>query len=374
MQKSKNVANKNKILSVVGARPNFMKVAPIHKAFQKVESSCEHKICHTGQHYDTLMSDIFFDELDIPTPDFFLNARGGTHAKQTATIMLRFEKILQQYQPDVVLVPGDVNSTLACSLTAVKLGIKVGHIEAGLRSFDRSMPEEINRIVTDAISDYLFVTENSGLRNLKYEGVADEKIFFVGNTMIDNLIQNLEKISNKHYFLSLNLKPKEYIVVTFHRPSNVDNLDNLNEMVNFLNEVAKKYDIVFPIHPRTLNNLKKFHLLEKINTNVHLIKPLGYINFLSLVIDSKGVVTDSGGIQEETCFLRIPCITVRNSTERPVTVEMGTNQLVGSNFNAALKAIEIFNNSLQNTMIPPLWDGKTSNRIVEIILHHLLPK
>ena len=200
-----------------------------------------------------------------------------------------------------------------------------------------------------------------------------KRFFFVGNTMIDNLMQNLEKISNKHFFSSLNLNPKEYIVTTFHRPSNVDSLGNLNELVKFLNEVSKEYDVVFPIHPRTLNNFKKFHLLEKINKNVHLIEPLGYINFLSLVIDSKGVVTDSGGIQEETCFLKIPCITVRNSTERPVTIEMGTNQLVGSNFDAALKAIEVFNNSLQNTMIPPLWDGKTSKRIVEIILHHLQP-
>jgi UDP-N-acetylglucosamine 2-epimerase (non-hydrolysing) len=359
---------KTKVLSVVGARPNFIKIAPVHKAFLGYPDLFEHKICHTGQHYDASMSDVFFMDLEMPQPSFFLNAGGGTHAEQTARIIERFEKVLIEYQPDLVLVPGDVNSTMACSVTAVKMGIKVGHIESGLRSFDRSMPEEINRIITDSISDYLFVTEDSGLSNLRREGIPNEKIFLVGNTMIDNLIAHMDKITKKKSYASFDLNPKEYVVVTFHRPSNVDNPDQLEKMVIFLNKLAKATKIIFPIHPRTKNNLGNLQINGLQSNNLHLTSPLGYIDFMSLVYYSNAVITDSGGIQEETTFLKIPCITVRNTTERPVTTEIGSNLLVGGNFEKAFSAWRKINEQKNNEFkTPQLWDGRTSGRIVEII-------
>lgn len=364
---------KTKVLSVVGARPNFIKIAPLHKAFNAYTGLIEHKICHTGQHYDASMSDIFFKDLEMPQPSFFLNAGGGTHAEQTARIMERFEKVLIEYQPDLVLVPGDVNSTMACSVTAVKMGIKVGHIESGLRSFDRNMPEEINRIITDSISDYLFVTENSGVINLEREGIAKEKIFHVGNTMIDNLIDHLDKIKNKKCHDGFGLNPGEYVVVTFHRPSNVDNPEQLRKMIGFLNDLAKTTEVVFPVHPRTKSNLDNLQINALQSDNLHLMNPLGYVDFLSLVYYSKAVITDSGGIQEETTFLKIPCITVRNSTERPVTTESGSNLLVGSDFEKALSAWhKITEQNRDKYKIPQLWDGRASGRIVEIIKENFL--
>jgi len=358
-----------KIISVVGARPNFMKVAPIHAAIKKLNLPVHHLICHTGQHYDKKMSKIFFNDLNIPEPDFYLGVGSGSHAEQTAKIMIGFEKILIEEKPDLVIVVGDVNSTIACSLTAVKLGIKVAHVEAGLRSFDRSMPEEINRILTDAISDYLFVSEKSGLNNLRNEGIPPEKIFFVGNVMIDSLINFLNNANESSILSYYNLMPGEYCLLTLHRPSNVDNKDKLSEILDLILEVSKKKKIFFPVHPRTKKNMEKFGLLGPLNNDVIITDPIGYIDFIALVKNSGLVITDSGGIQEETTFLGIPCVTLRNSTERPITVEIGTNYLVGENIQSARKYIdEIISGKNKKGSIPELWDGKAAERIVNILV------
>ena len=362
-----------KLISVVGARPNFMKVAPIHKAFNRLsfDSNISHLICHTGQHYDEKMSKVFFDELDMPKPDFYLEVGSGSHAEQTAKIMIEFEKVLIKEQPDLVIVVGDVNSTIACSLTAVKLGIKVAHVEAGLRSFDRTMPEEINRILTDSISDYLFVTEKSGLENLRKEGISGDKVFLVGNVMIDTLLSFMPKIEKSNIAKELNIFTN-YVLVTLHRPSNVDRKENLKNLVEFFNRIADDNKIVFPIHPRTRKNLDLFNLTSLLNPNILLTEPIGYLDFLSLVKNSSVVLTDSGGIQEETTVLGIPCITLRNSTERPITVEIGSNYLVGDNLTLAFeKTKEILNGMQKSSKIPDLWDGKAAERIVDIIMKKL---
>lgn len=353
----------------MGARPNFIKIAPIHYAFQPFSTSFEHLICHTGQHFDAMMSKVFFDELEIPPPNFFLGVGGGSHAVQTARIMEAFENVISEVQPDLVVVPGDVNSTLACSLVATKLHYPVAHVEAGLRSFDRKMPEEINRILTDVISDLLFVTEKSGLENLKNEGITDKKVFFTGNVMIDSLAKFLNKARKSNILEKLKLEPQNFVIVTFHRPSNVDEKSGLTDVVNILNELAKSKKVVFAVHPRTKANLQKFHLSGKLDENIITTEPIGYIDFLALVSQSSLVITDSGGIQEETTFLRVPCITVRDTTERPITVELGTNYLIGRNFD---KIIEVYKDVLSGNakkgMIPPLWDGHTAERIVKIIM------
>ena len=359
-----------KIISVVGARPNFMKVAPIYNAINKRQENSkfniEHLICHTGQHYDEKMSKVFFDELELPKPDFYLGIGGGSHAVQTAGIIVEFEKILIEQKPDLVIVVGDVNSTIACNLTAVKLGIKVAHVEAGLRSFDREMPEEINRILTDSISDYLFVTEKSGLENLKNEGIPDSKVFFTGNVMIDSLVNYLSKANND---LLLKYQLDKYILVTMHRPSNVDIKEKLVNLIEMLNRLSEKRKIVFPIHPRTKKNLDKFGLTNIISKNIILTDPIGYIDFISLIKNAELILTDSGGIQEESTFLNVQCVTLRTSTERPVTVELGTNHLVGDNFTEAEKVVyEILNGKKKPGSVPDLWDGKAAERIVEILL------
>ena len=360
-----------KIISVVGARPNYMKVAPIHRAFQKYSDQVQHLICHTGQHYDVNMSKIFFEELELPQPDFYLGVGSGSHAEQTAKIMIEFEKVLIQENPDLVIVVGDVNSTIACSLVAVKLGIKVAHVEAGLRSFDRTMPEEINRLLTDQIADYLFVTEKSGIENLKNEGIPDEKIFFVGNTMIDSLVHYLPKIENSTILDDLSLKPREYIVVTLHRPSNVDNPENLVKIFNEFKKIAEKIKIVFPIHPRTKRTLNSANI-DYEHPNILLIEPVGYISFIKLVKNSLIVLTDSGGIQEETTYLKIPCLTLRKNTERPITAEIGTNKLIGIEYNKiAEECFETINNPPKNSQIPPLWDGKAAERITAKVIELL---
>lgn len=361
---------KLKIISVVGARPNFMKVAPIHKAFQKYKDKITHLICHTGQHYDEKMSDVFFKQLNLPQPDFYLGIGGGTHAEQTGRIMIEFEKILLNEKPELVIVVGDVNSTIACSLTAKKLNIKVAHVEAGLRSFDRQMPEEINRILTDSISDYLFVTEESGINNLKNEGVDPEKIFFVGNCMIDSLVEFINTKKNGHnIFKRFNAEPGNFILVTMHRPSNVDHEDKLRGLMKMINSLSEKKKIIFPLHPRTKKNLENFNLLEGMNNNIVLTEPLGYTDFITLVQNAELILTDSGGIQEESTFLNTQCITIRNSTERPSTVEIGTNQLIGDDFKLAEKtAIDVLNGKRKSGRIPELWDGKAAERIVEKII------
>ncbi len=362
-----------KIVSVVGARPNFMKIAPIYRAInikrKVLNVEIEHLICHTGQHYDERMSKIFFEELELPKPDFYLGIGSGSHTEQTARIMMEFEKVLLEVKPDLVIVVGDVNSTIACSLTAVKLGIKVAHVEAGLRSFDRSMPEEINRILTDSISDYLFVTEQSGLVNLKREGVDEKKIHFVGHVMIDSLVYFLSKAEKSKILEFYKLIKNKYILVTMHRPSNVDNEDRLEELISLLNRLAEKTQIIFPVHPRTSKNLEKFKLNSKLSSNLIITDPIGYLDFIWIMRNASLILTDSGGIQEESTFLGIQCITLRKTTERPITVDVGTNQLVGDDFASAEKlADSIISGKIKIGKIPDLWDGKSSERIVEILI------
>lgn len=358
-----------KIITVAGARPNFIKIAPLNRAFKKRADKFNHLICHTGQHFDKNMSKIFFDELEMPEPDFNLGVGGGTHADQTARIMIEFEKIMNQEKPDLILVPGDVNSTLACSVVASKMGIPIGHVEAGLRSFDRSMPEEINRIVTDVLSDLLFVSEESGLVNLKNEGVADEKVHFVGNIMIDSLVHFLPSIEQSNILTKHQLTPSEYTLLTFHRPSNVDDKASLTNLVGMLNRLAGQTRLVFPVHPRTRKNLEEYGLLNELDQDILLLDPMGYMDFLALTQSSRLVITDSGGIQEETTFLGVQCITVRDSTERPVTVTEGTNQLIGIDLNKVEEAAEeVLAGKIKKGKIPKLWDGKTAERIVRILL------
>ena len=362
-----------KIISVVGARPNFMKIAPIHRAFQKYKEEINHLICHTGQHYDEKMSKIFFDDLELPKPDFYLGVGSGSHAMQTGKVMIEFERILLNEKPDLIIVVGDVNSTIACSLTASKLNIPTVHVEAGLRSFDRKMPEEVNRILTDTIAEYLFVTEQSGLINLKNEGISEDKVFFVGNVMIDSLIHFLPTTRTSKILDQLKIKTKNYVLVTLHRPSNVDEKENLISLVNLLNNISLKRTVVFPIHPRTKNNLVAFGILSSLNPNVILTEPIGYIDFITLIKNCELILTDSGGIQEESTYLGVQCITIRTTTERPVTIEMGTNQLVGDDYNKAEQvAIEVLNGKKKQGKIPEKWDGKTAERIAEIISLKLL--
>lgn len=355
-----------KIVSVVGARPNFMKVAPLHKAFQKYPN-IKHLICHTGQHYDEKMSKVFFEELELPKPDFYLGIGSGSHAVQTAKTMIEFEKILIDEKPNLVLVVGDVNSTVACSLTAAKLNIKVAHVEAGLRSNDRTMPEELNRIVTDNLSDYLFVTEKSGLENLKREGIPGEKVFFTGNVMIDNIPGYMPKIELSKVKQELNLHGR-FCLMTLHRPANVDNKDFLVELKELLSELAHKIEIVFPVHPRTKNNLNNLIGEEAFHPNVKLCEPLGYIDFMYLVKNSAFILTDSGGIQEESTYLNVPCITVRDNTERPSTVEVGSNILAGTDLSNVKKVVnDVLSGNIKKGSIPELWDGKAAERICNII-------
>jgi UDP-N-acetylglucosamine 2-epimerase (non-hydrolysing) len=359
-----------KIISVVGARPNFMKIAPLHKAFQLHKDFCRHIICHTGQHYDKNMSTIFFDEFDLPEPDLYLGVGGGTHAEQTAKIMIEFEKICVVEMPDLVIVVGDVNSTLACSIVAKKLCLPLAHIEAGLRSFDRTMPEEINRIVTDSISDFLFVTERSGMINLSNEGIPLNSVFFTGNLMIDCLVNLAKKIEQSTILESLKLTSGEYILVTFHRPSNVDDRDKLFRFFEFLNNLSATCKVVFPIHPRTRKNLDERESGFSISPNIILTDPLGYLDFQSLTRYAKLIITDSGGIQEESTFLGVQCITIRENTERPVTTEEGTNHLVGTNLEVAYEtAKQILTGKIKEGRIPELWDGKASGRIVSTIMN-----
>jgi len=361
-----------KIISVVGARPNFIKIAPIHSSFQKYKSEINHLICHTGQHFDEKMSKIFFDELQMPKPDFYLGISGGSHAVQTANIMIEFEKVLISEKPDLVIVPGDVNSTIAASLVAAKLHIPVAHVEAGLRSFDRKMPEEVNRVLTDEISDYLFVTEKSGLTNLKNEGVDNTKVFFTGNVMIDSLVNFMPVIEKSKIISKLSLKFGNYVLATFHRPSNVDNKNNLTLLIEAINKISEERKVVFPIHPRTQNNLKLFGLSDKLNSNIIKLDPIGYIDFLSLTKNADLVVTDSGGIQEETTFLGVQCITVRDNTERPITSEIGTNHMIGTDFYKVVTAAKIIlEGDKKIGRIPDLWDGKASQRIVEILFNSI---
>ena len=352
------------IIVVVGARPNFMKMAPLYSELKK--RNLKALLVHTGQHYDQNMSNIFFEELGMPKPDIYLGVGSETHAKQTAKIMIDFEQVCVDNKPQRVIVAGDVNSTIACALVATKLNIPVDHVEAGLRSFDNTMPEEINRILTDRISSLLFTPSEDANTNLINEGIDPNSIKLTGNIMIDSLVSNLEKTNNK-ILKKLNIKEKQYTLVTLHRPSNVDKKNILREIVNALRRISEKIPVVFPLHPRTKNKMKEFNI-ESNNTGIIFTEPLGYLDFLSLTKNAKLVLTDSGGIQEETTALGIPCLTLRENTERPITVKEGTNKIIG---NTKSRIIEEFNyilsNERQSYNIPKLWDGKTAKRIADII-------
>jgi UDP-N-acetylglucosamine 2-epimerase (non-hydrolysing) len=360
-----------KIINVVGARPNFMKISPLIRAMNEKKKSIEHILVHTGQHYDRSMSDDFFEQLGIPYPDINLEVGSGSHAVQTANVMIAFEKVLLEYKPDFIVVVGDVNSTIACTLVASKLGVRIAHVEAGLRSFDRTMPEEINRILTDAISDMLFTTEESGNENLKKEGLPDEKIYFVGNVMIDTLIHCLGNLPDELPFQDI--KENEYAVITLHRPSNVDNPVILKKILAAFHEISKRLKLVIPLHPRTLKNIQLFGLtseLNSINENAIITGPIGYMQMLRLVRASRMVITDSGGIQEETTYLGVPCITMRNNTERPSTISMGTNILVGADTEKLLQIVaQSISIPFRKGAVPPLWDGKASIRIVDSLIN-----
>ena len=351
-----------KLLIVAGARPNFMKIAPlIHKI--KKFNNLNYKLVHTGQHYDYKMSETFFVDLDIHEPDYFLEVGSGSHAEQTGKIMLAFEKVCIQYEPDFVLVVGDVNSTLACSITAKKMNIKVAHIEAGLRSNDLTMPEEINRLVTDSITDLFFITERDAYANLAKEGVSEDKIYNVGNLMIDTLHYGLNKISSKNKFHS-----HPYGVVTLHRPANVDNKNILVGILDCLNHFANDLKLFMPIHPRTKNALKKHDLENYLSSSITLLAPASYLEFIHMIKDAKVIFTDSGGIQEEATVLKVPCYTLRNNTERPITIELGTNRLATNNKE---KILELFNTYKYEInakyQIPENWDGNASIRILDIL-------
>lgn len=347
-----------------------MKVAPLHRAFEAYADSIRHPIVHTGQHYDDAMSKVFFEDLELPHPDFYLGVGSGSHAQQTARIMVEFEKVLEQQKPDLVIVVGDVNSTMACSLVSVKMGIPVAHVEAGLRSFDRTMPEEINRLVTDAVAEYLFVSEPSGVANLKREGVDERKIHLVGNIMIDSLLRYQEKANGSKIIEKLNLQPRAFTLVTLHRPNNVDTREGLQKIVAVFEKLSTRSTIIFPIHPRTRKMINQFGLDMKFRNikNLRLLDPVGYLDFLKLMENAQLVLTDSGGIQEETTFLGIPCLTLRENTERPITIEIGTNQLCGLDVTSiTLKAFEVLEGKAKRGSVPQFWDGKTGERIAEII-------
>ena len=355
---------------VAGARPNFMKIAPIVRALRARADAFAFRIVHTGQHYDREMSDVFFEELGIPKPDFHLEAGGGSHAQQTAKIMVAYEEIVQRQRPACTLVVGDVNSTLACSIVAKKLHVPVAHVEAGLRSGDMAMPEEINRLVTDAISDWFFVTEPAGEENLLREGKPRERIFFVGHVMVDNLLFKLAQLegANKDGFESVALKAgrARYGVVTLHRPSNVDEPDVLARIMGALGRISRELPIVFPVHPRTRGNLEKAGIA--VAPGITLTKPLSYMDFLNLWKDAAIVMTDSGGLQEETTALGIPCLTVRENTERPVTVDEGTNTLVGTDAAAIERAAaQVLGGQGKAGRRPAMWDGRAAERIVEAL-------
>ena len=349
---------------IVGARPNFMKAAPVHSEFLKYNEKYRIRLVHTGQHYDNNMSDIFFKELQMPVPDIHLGVGSGTHGVQTAKVMIRYEELLVKQPADLVLVIGDVNSTLACAITAVKLKIPVGHIEAGLRSNDRAMPEEINRILTDQISDLLFTPSVDADKNLLREGIEDERIFFTGNVMIDTLLSHLPSAGKSSIVKDLNLQSGDFAVLTLHRPTNVVDKKNLSLMLQGIEKIAERIPIVFPVHPRTAKSIEG----ERAFKHIKFMNPLGYIDFIRLQQDARFVMTDSGGIQEETTVLGVPCLTLRDSTERPITVVEGTNIVVGANpRNFVNSAMKILNGERKYGSIPKKWDGKAAERIVNSI-------
>jgi len=362
------------VLSVVGTRPNFMKIAPIASALARRDDVFEHVLVHTGQHYDAAMSEVFFAELGVGEPDFRLDVGAGTHAQTTARVMERLEPLLEEVRPDVVLVPGDVNSTLAAALVAVKLGLPVAHVEAGLRSFDRTMPEEINRLVTDSVSELLFIHSPEARGHLLREGKPQESIHYVGNTMIDTLVAMRERIAEANVGSRHGLERGGYLLVTLHRPALVDG-PLLEVAVRELRSVAKQIPVVFPVHPRTRARMGAAGLDLEGAVGVSLLEPLGYLEFLGLVEGAAGVLTDSGGIQEETTFLGVPCLTLRENTERPVTVELGTNVLLGLAPERIAEVPELLAAArLRPARVPPLWDGDAAERIADVLEREIAPQ
>ncbi len=368
-----------KILSVVGARPNFIKIAPIISAIQYkneqlrrsgTNSSIRSVLVHTGQHYDQKMSETFFEDLELPDPDMYLGIGSGSHAVQTGLIMIEFEKVCLRERPDVIVVVGDVNSTLACALAGGKLGIPIAHVEAGLRSFDRAMPEELNRALTDHLADLLFTTEKSANENLIREGISRKRIFFVGNVMIDTLFSFLERARRRQNIKRLGLKKGNYAILTLHRPGSVNADEILKRIISTLGVVQRDIRIVFPVHPRTKLKLKESCLESQLKSfqNFFILDPLGYLDFINLMANARFVLTDSGGIQEETTSLGVPCITLRENTERPITVTDGTNILVGTDPEKLSKFCDdAINGRWKKGKIPELWDGNASRRIVDLM-------
>lgn len=366
---AKNHHLMQKILLIAGARPNFMKVAPIYAEMKRRGDAFAPMIVHTGQHYDKAMSDAFFSDLGMPQPDINLGVGSASHTQQTAKIMTLFEPVVEAERPDWVVVVGDVNSTIACALVAAKMGVKIAHVEAGLRSDDRTMPEEINRILTDSISDLLLTPSPDANQTLLREGVDESKICFVGNVMIDSLLGHLKVAERSNIRETLGLSAGEYAVTTLHRPSNVDDRETFGGIVGALAEVSKRLPIIFPVHPRTRQKLTEFGFDEMITgSQVQLIEPLGYLDFLRLYSGAKLVLTDSGGLQEETTVLGLPCLTLRENTERPITIEMGSNVLVGVDPAKILaEAYTSLDGQKRDLQIPPLWDGKTAARICDAL-------
>ncbi|HEY0322787.1 MAG TPA: UDP-N-acetylglucosamine 2-epimerase (non-hydrolyzing) [Pyrinomonadaceae bacterium] len=364
-----------KVINIVGARPNFMKAAPVVEEMKRRAVEFAPLLVHTGQHYDREMSEAFFQDLSLPEPDVYLGVGSGSHAQQTASVMTSFEPVLERERPDWVLVVGDVNSTLACALVAVKLGIRVAHVEAGLRSRDRTMPEEINRILTDQLADLLLTPSKDADRNLLAEGIPKERIRFVGNIMIDSLFAQLKRAETSRVREELEVAGSDYAVLTLHRPSNVDERETFRRILDALEEIALRLPIIFPVHPRTRTALHEFGFDERVESNpaLRLVEPLGYLDFLRLYSGARLVLTDSGGIQEETTALGIPCLTLRENTERPITVEMGTNRIVGTSAERITRAaFETLNEprspSGHEKRLPPLWDGHTAPRILDALL------
>lgn len=357
------------ILNIVGARPNLIKMAPLVEEMQR-HPNIKQTLLHTGQHYDTKMSQIFFDQLGLPQPDIYLGIGSGSHAEQTARVMLAFEQVLLEHKPDWVVVVGDVNSTLACTITAAKLHVPVAHIEAGLRSFDRTMPEEVNRLVTDLLSDLLFTTSPDANENLQREGISAEKIFFVGNVMIDTLHKHLAHAQTLGMPAQFNLEPGRYALLTLHRASNVDEPKVLNGILEALATIQRDIPILFPAHPRTIRRIQEFGFQAKLDAAPHLrlVEPLGYLEFLNLMMHARLVLTDSGGIQEETTILGIPCLTLRENTERPITLTEGTNELVGVDPQRILTAAQrVLAGQSKVGIVPHLWDGHAAERILAIL-------